>query len=150
MFSAKQIMKNKSESKNLSLEFIAGLIVGEGCFTQYKQKNGSGRVFVFALKMHWRDEELIKNVRNSLGLYCNIYKYHCKDDRKIAGFHITDKSQLEDIVIPAFDGRLSGYKKIQFDKWKKEFYENKKKSKYRKRIYIKDALQEMNLPFYQE
>ena len=69
----------------LSNEYIRGLIEGEGCFSFHTRnaktpflRNGQKikeKMTAFCLSMHERDENLIKAVRDHLGLKNKVYIY---------------------------------------------------------------------------
>ena len=108
------------EDKPLSLDFIAGLIVGEGTF--YWTKAPQGKIPVFALRMHVRDKELVTMVRDSLGLKTEkIYEY-THNNRHYAFLIVRNIGSLKNIVIPLIYPRLAGYKRVQFLEWFKGFY----------------------------
>ena len=107
----------------LSLDFIAGLIVGEGSFMWIKQ-NGR-EIPVFQLKMHVRDKELVEMVRHGLGLNEAIYDYD-HQNRHYVLLLVRKRKTIIEKIIPLLDGRLFGYKKIQFEEWKRKFAKEQK------------------------
>ena len=107
--------------KKLSLDYIAGLIEGEGCFT-WTFQNHTTWVPIFSIKMNYRDKELLKNIAFSLGLDNKIYEY-THQNRHYALLIVRDKKSLLFKVIPAIRGSLHGYKKIQMENWVIEFFD---------------------------
>lgn len=111
--------------RELTNDYIRGLIDGEGCFTFSTNKNYDGtsrKIPVFQLKMHIRDKDLIEGVRDHLGLKNKVYIYHHpgKDGYNrgpTAMLMVRDFGSLKNIIIPFFYERLVGHKAIQFDKW---------------------------------
>jgi hypothetical protein len=115
-------------NSNLSLDFIAGLVCGEGCFSWFIQ-NGKQRVAAFSLKMHYKDKDLVMAVRDSLGLKEPVHEYN-HQGRHYVMLVVRKRKIIEDVIIPAFEGKLSGSKKNQFEHWKKRFYQGKTNWKY--------------------
>lgn len=106
--------------EKLSLDFIAGLIVGEGTFYWTKHPNGYYKP-VFALRMHIRDYDLVTNVRDSLGLKREkIYEYR-HGGRHYAFLIVRNVGSLKNHIIPLVWPRLSGYKREQFKVWFRRF-----------------------------
>jgi hypothetical protein len=118
------------ETKKLSLDFIAGLISGEGSFLVVPYRKGKQIVFVFQLRLHYNDRNLVFAVRNSLGLKEPVYEYFY-NNRHFALLLVRKRSVIENVIIPAFEGRLFGLKERQFQNWKERFFEEKKKWRYR-------------------
>lgn len=114
-----------NNTPQLSLDFIAGLITGEGSFRVIHQNKGKQKVFLFQLRLHYDDRKLVFAVKNSLGLKEPVYEYK-HQNRHSALLLVRRRETIEKIIIPAFNGRLFGLKKIQFEKWKKQFFEEKK------------------------
>ena len=104
------------EKMELSLDFIAVLIVGEGTCYWTKIAYGYKRP-VFALRMHVRDFDLVANVRDSLGVTREkVYEY-THNNRHYAFLIVRDIDDIKDIIIPSLWPRLTGYKKEQFKEW---------------------------------
>lgn len=110
----------------LSCEYIRGLVDGEGCFSFYpgtKQRNGvKYKVPAFIIAMNIRDIELIKGIKETLGLRNSIYIRHPsnKDGYKredVAVLVVREFDQLKDIIIPLFYKKLNGYKGKQMIDW---------------------------------
>lgn len=118
-----------------SLDFIAGLIVGEGCFTTIKQ--GSQEVHAFQLKMHADERPLFELIINKLDLKEKIHEY-THQERHYVLLLIRSKEVLIKKIVPAFDGRLYGIKKIQFEKWRSSLVNHILNSKYKR--YLIDFL----------
>ncbi len=117
--------ENKYQSKNLSWEYIRGLVEGEGCFTFHTvgPKDSKKKMPTFAINMSRRDEELLRKVRNSLNLKSSVYVYpprQRKDGYKRQGMAVLlvrGFGDIKNIIIPLFYKKLNGYKAVQFDKW---------------------------------
>lgn len=99
----------------LSLNFIAGLIEGDGSFMWIWQ-NGKRWVPVFQLKMHVKDKKLVTTVRDSLGLNEPVYEYN-HGKRHYVLLIIRKRKSLEENIFPAFRNRLYGTKRQQFARW---------------------------------
>lgn len=125
-----------TNTKKLSLDFIAGLISGQGYFSWVSQKKGQQKIAVFQLRMHYNDKNLIFAIKNTLGLKEPIYEYNYQDQKKPSLWRhsvlllVRKREVIKKIIIPAFDNRLYGLKEIQFNQWKKEFFEQEKKWRY--------------------
>ena len=116
-------------NKKISYEYIRGLIEGEGSFvfTSNSRKNILGEVKkvkipTFAIGMHERDEELLRSVRNIMGLENKVYNYKSSNkdgyNRGRKAFLIVREiGNLKNIIVPFFYDRLVGFKGVQFDKW---------------------------------
>ena len=106
--------------EKLNLDFIAGLIVGEGTF--YWTRSPRGKIPAFALRMHVRDKELVTAVRDSLGLKRErIYEY-THNNRHYAFLIVRNIGSLKNAIIPLVYPRLQGYKLEQFRVWFDGFY----------------------------
>jgi len=143
MFSDKQIEPNKN---HLSYEYIRGLAEGEGCFTFYSGwKKPNGRKYKmpgFALAMNERDLELLKLVKDGLGLRNRIYfrgtgyiGKNGKSTGKVAVLVVREFDQLKDIIIPFFYKKLVGYKGVQFMDWLEKIGTNPDVSNRYKSLY---------------
>lgn len=108
--------------EKLSLDYIAGLIEGEGSFFWTYYKGNKAWVPGFTLRMHFRDKKLIERVGCTLGLSNPIYEY-TNQGRHSATLIVRDQESLIAKIMPAFRGRLHGYKKLQFEEWVKGFHE---------------------------
>lgn len=120
---------------HLSLDFLAGLIAGEGSFMIIHQNTSKQKVFSFQLRLHYDDRELVYAVKKSLGLKEPVYEFN-HQNRHSALLLVRRRETIEKIIIPAFDGRLFGLKKIQFEAWKKKFFEEKKNWGYHATIIL--------------
>ncbi len=103
----------------LSINYICGLIEGEGCFTF--SKNRTQTIPAFSIALNEENEELLIRIKNTLGLKNKIYKYgpytkdgFCRKNRVI--LIIRDSDQLQNIV-PLFYKGLKGHKKRQIILW---------------------------------
>jgi len=126
MFVAKQVQK---QEKELSYDYIRGLIEGEGCFTfstnRSTDKNGYIKIRsvpAFAIGMHERDFNLLTSVRDKLKLKNRVYIYaQTQKDGfkrgKKAFLIVREYGNLKNIIIPLFYKKLFGNKKIQFEDW---------------------------------
>ena len=115
--------------KNISHEYIRGLITGEGCFSFCSVPNidkSGNRIKVkiptFALIMHERDTALVTAVRDYLKIDKKLYHYgpYRNDGVKRGGtirLVIRDFGTLKNIIIPLFYDKLIGYKAEQFEIW---------------------------------
>lgn len=144
--------------QKLPHDYIRGLVEGEGCFTFYPtlefQKTSDGRTIklkrpAFVIAMHERDEELLRMLRNTLGVNDSILKSKPwnKDGIKRGGtarLIVRDIAELRNIVIPFFYNKLYGYKRKQFFEWlEKMNSENTiKESRYLYRLYKKGFFEE--------
>ncbi|MEK7624023.1 MAG: LAGLIDADG family homing endonuclease [Patescibacteria group bacterium] len=109
----------KTEKEELpSLDFIAGLIAGEGSFLWIHQ-NGS-KIPVFQLRMHACERPLFELIKRKLNLDEKIYEYTHQGRHSVL-LMVRKRSTLEDIIIPVFNGRLFGKKAAQFELWKEIF-----------------------------
>ncbi|MBI3627571.1 MAG: hypothetical protein HY220_02385 [Candidatus Sungbacteria bacterium] len=116
--------------ETLSLDFVAGLVVGEGTFYWTMAGDGYKRP-VFCLKMPIRDYNLVMDVRDSLGLTSEkVYEYH-HGGRHYAMLIVRNIGSLKNIVIPLLWPKLSGYKKRQFQWWFKQFKSSATNPSYR-------------------
>ena len=106
--------------ETLSLDFIAGLIVGEGTF--YWTRAPQGKIPAFALRMHVRDKELVTAVRDVLGLRNRVYEY-THNGRHYAFLLVREIGSLKNTIIPLLYPRLVGYKRVQFLEWFRGFFE---------------------------
>lgn len=118
MFVVKHFMNITSEiiniEREMTLDFIAGLIAGEGSFMWIKQ-NG-GEIPVFQLKMHADERPLFEQIKARLGLKEKIYEY-THQNRHYVLLLIRKRFSLTNIIIPTFENRLFGLKRIQFNNW---------------------------------
>ncbi|MBI1974908.1 MAG: LAGLIDADG family homing endonuclease [Parcubacteria group bacterium] len=108
----------------LSPEFVRGLVVGEGTFyfDSRPKPGGIGKYKypAFCLKMHVRDEELVRSVRNMLKLEepVRIYKH---GGRHYAMLIVRNFGDIKNIIIPFFYKKLWGFKADQFKDWLEKF-----------------------------
>lgn len=103
-----------------SLDFIAGLISTGATFMWVKQKQTE--IPVFQIKMHASQKSLLETLRTKLGLTETIHHYQYKN-RDYLLLLVRKRSVLENVIIPIFDGRLIGKKKIQFENWKNKYFQ---------------------------
>lgn len=101
-----------------SLDFIAGLIAGEGSFMIINQNNN--RVHVFQLKMHADERQLFDQIKIKLGLLDPIYEY-AHQNRHYVMLLIRKRETIIRKIIPTFDDRLFGLKRAQYENWRKSF-----------------------------
>lgn len=102
------------------LDFIAGLIVGEGSFYWTKNKTTGEKTPAFSLRMHVRDKELVEMVRYTLTYKEKVYEYQ-HAGRHYVMLIVRNPGDLKNKVIPLIYPRLLGYKKQQFVEWFKQF-----------------------------
>jgi hypothetical protein len=124
-------MRNQSskheKGRKMSYEYVRGLVDGEGCFTfqTNTEKYGIRRIPHFTIVMDERDENLLRMVRNSMGLRNKIYNIPIRKNGEYVGrkavLSVRDFKQIKDIVIPFFYMRLKGYKGTQFIEWIEKF-----------------------------
>src|SRR3989344_569479 len=98
--------------KEITYEYIRGLIDGEGCFTFCGTYNGN-KLPTFVMQMHERDKSLIIAVKDKLGLDNPIYILgpYKKDGYKrgkTARLIVRDLGSLKNIIIPLFRNKLVG------------------------------------------
>jgi len=110
------------ENYSPSLDFIAGLLNTGVTFMWVKQKEDE--VPVFQIKMQLSQRPLLELIKNKLGLKEHIYEYRYTS-RQYVLILVRRRSVIENTIIPTFDGRLFGSKRIQFDAWKKKYFEKK-------------------------
>ena len=112
--------------KDISYEYIRGLVEGEGCFTfcpTHKRLSGDyAKVPEFIIAMNERDRYLLIAVRDKLGLNSRIYSRKAWNGDGIkrgpsAVLMVRDFRQLKDIIIPFFYKKLKGHKGKQFMAW---------------------------------
>ncbi len=113
--------KHKMQNKLITLDYIRGLIEGEGCFTFSTQYRFNRKVPCFEIGMHARDMDLLEAIRDRLGLHNKIYVYHYKSPGINQGpkaiLIVREFAQLRNIVIPLCYNRLKGNKAKQFNAW---------------------------------
>lgn len=122
---------NPLNSNLPSYDFIAGILTTTGSFLWVKQKNSE--VPVFQLKMRSGDFELLELIKAKLGIKESIHQY-IHQDRSYSLLLIRSRRTIETILIPTLDGRLFGQKRIQFDLWKKKYFEKKLEFVYKKHL----------------
>lgn len=109
--------------QEISYEYIRGLIEGEASFSFHSgtiRKDGTKyKMPAFYLSMHVRDKDLLKKIRDKLGLKNRVYAYKSNGFSKctIAVLSVRDFLQLKDIIIPLCYKKLNGYKGQQFMIW---------------------------------
>ncbi len=112
-----------------SYDFIAGLLTSTGSFLWVKQKNSE--VPVFQLKMQANEYELLELIKQRLGIKEVVHEY-THQNRTYSLLMIRSRRTIETVLIPIFDGRLFGQKQVQFDLWKKKYFEKKLEFVYKK------------------
>lgn len=112
-----------------SFEYIAGLITSTGSFLWVKQKNSE--IPVFQLKLQFGDFELLELIKAKLEIKESIHQY-IHQGRSYSLLLIRSRRTIETQLIPILDGRLFGQKKLQFDLWKKKYFEKKLDFVYKK------------------
>ena len=104
-----------------SLDFVAGLIIGAGCFTWVRQ-NGHDQP-VFQLKMHASERHLVEQIRLALKLNESIHEYN-HSGRHYVILIVRSRSSIEEKIIPAFESRLFGKKAAIFYLWKEKYFQH--------------------------
>src|SRR3989344_2576056 len=115
------------ERQDLSYDFIAGLITGEGTFYWTKNK-GTKKTPAFALRMHIRDFDLLVNVRYSLGLKERVYEY-IHNGRHYAFLFARSFDSLRKVIDNIYP-KLGGYKRLQFIEWFQKFNDETLEARY--------------------
>ncbi len=111
--------------KEITNEYIRGLVEGEGCFTfcSANYRGDKRMIPTFLLGLNRRDKDLLIKIRDSLRLRNKVYEYPPrirKDGYKRGGMAILivrDIGQIKNIIVPLFYRKLNGYKAVQFDIW---------------------------------
>ncbi len=114
-----------------SYDFIAGLLSATGSFLWVKQKNSE--IPVFQLKMAKNEEILLNLVKEKLGLREVTHSYTHKN-HSYGLLLIRSRRTIENMLIPLIDGRLFGQKAIEFELWKKKYYEKRLEFIYKKHL----------------
>ncbi|PIR43997.1 hypothetical protein COV23_02270 [Candidatus Wolfebacteria bacterium CG10_big_fil_rev_8_21_14_0_10_31_9] len=129
--------------KNLTLDYIRGLIEGEATFTFCTSTSGKEKVRIpaFQLRMHIRDKNLIEGVRDFLNLKNKVYVYHYpgKDGSKRgpqAMLIVRELGNLKNKIVPLCYDQLVGYKATQFNNWLDDIGNNKDVPNSYKIIYF--------------
>lgn len=112
-------MENRNE---ISYEYIRGLTEGEGTFTFSPNKITNTRYPEFAIRMHARDKNLLRIVRDKLNIKVKIYEYNYpgKDGFKrgpTAVLIVRRIGDIKNIIIPLFYKKLIGNKALCFENW---------------------------------
>jgi hypothetical protein len=116
------------EHRELTYDYIRGLIDRGGCFTFHTVPNGRGKetkkakIPAFVLIMHDRDEALVRAIKDFLGIDKDLYHYgpRRKDGYNRGGtvrLSVRDLGTLKNVVIPLFYNNLIGHKGQQFEQW---------------------------------
>ncbi len=105
-----------------SFDFIAGLVNKCGVFMWVKQKKSE--IPVFQIKMEVEEMSLLEIIKARLELKEKIYQYTQKNNDYIL-LLVRKRSVIQTKLIPNFDGRFWGKKKIQFELWRDKFYRKK-------------------------
>jgi len=131
-------------NKEISYEYIRGLIEGEGCFSfssPGRTGQRGGKIPSFTLSMTSRDKDLIWSVRDKLGLRNTVYEYKTKpredlyDRQSKVILIVRDIGQLKNIIVPLCYKKLCGNKGVQFENWIREIGSDPKVSKGYKFIH---------------
>lgn len=128
---------DNNKNSNLSADYIAGLVDGEGCFDlQFRRDVRHERInqpvyyawraqFVIVLRND--DEELLRRVKNTLK--CGFIHFARGDQVR---YSVQDINTLYNIIVPFFKEHiLAGKKKKDFDLWAEAIeiiYRNKRKT----------------------
>ncbi len=111
-----------TETQLPSLDFIAGLVNKCGVFMWVKQKNTE--IPVFQIKLEAEELPLLEMIKSKLELKEKIYQYTQKGKPYVL-LLVRKRSAIQTVLIPTFDGRFWGKKKIQFEEWKNKFFEKR-------------------------
>ena len=110
--------------KNISNDYIRGLVDGEGCFTfcitGYSLPKK--KIPAFVISMSQRDKNLIYMIKDKLGLRNKIYEFKGRVNGKYTSkpmitLIVRDFGQLKNIIVPFFYKKLAGNKGRQFNDW---------------------------------
>lgn len=141
-----ELAVKQNDIPQISKEYIRGLIDGEGCFTFYPAKRKchgkilNTRIPTFTLRMHIRDTELIKMVKNKLGIKSKIYVFkswnkdgYNRGDQ--AAIIVRGFGELKNLIVPVFYNKLRGYKGVQFITWLEKIGSDPRVPDYYKLLY---------------
>ncbi|MDD5710559.1 MAG: LAGLIDADG family homing endonuclease [Candidatus Colwellbacteria bacterium] len=108
--------------RKLSCEYIRGLVEGEGSFTFSAWRRTEKRVPSFQIKMHARNIDLLRGIRDELGLKNKVYVYHYPghDGAKRgpqAMLIVREIGSLKNTIIPLFYNKLAGNRAFEFENW---------------------------------
>ena len=111
--------------KQISFDYIRGLVDGEGCFTFCWSGSGSSRqrIPTFSIGMIDKDYLLLEKVKTKLGLKNKVYQYSSR--KRSDGYSrdgmailiVRDFGQIKNIIVPLFYKKLIGNKSKQFEDW---------------------------------
>ena len=109
-------------AKEISYEYIRGLIEGEGSFSFSPNKTHGIIVPSFTIRMHIRDKALISMIRDKLRLNNTVYEYDYKgkdgyNRGPTATLIVREIGSLKNIMIPLCYKKLIGNKALSFEKW---------------------------------
>lgn len=109
-------------NREISYEYIRGLIEGEGTFTFSPNKRNNTLTPTFAIRMHIRDKELLEKVRDKLKLKNKIYQYNYQgkdgSNRGPTGILIVREIvNLKNVIVPLCNKKLIGNKAKSFEGW---------------------------------
>ena len=99
----------------LTEDHIAGIVSMHGSFLWVKQN--SGKIPVFQLKLHSKEANLLKQIKEKLGINEKIHSYS-HSNRNYVILLIRKRWVIINKLIPVFDNRLCGSKKAVYDEWK--------------------------------
>ena len=127
--------------KDISYEYIRGLVEGEGTFTFSPNKLNRTIIPAFAIRMHERDRALLELVRDKLKLKNKVYEYNYqgKDGSKrgkTATLIVREVGSLKNVIVPLFYKKLVGNKALSFEKWMDIIGMDQKVTKSYKFIYF--------------
>lgn len=122
----------------LSKDYILGIAESKAVFTF--SGNGPKKTPAFYFIMEAKDKELVKEVKQFLGLRNKIYVFepYKKDGAKrksSAKIAVRDFNQLKNIIIPFFYDQLKGSKRKEFNSWLNKIGSDPKVSKLYKLFY---------------
>jgi len=101
-----------------SLDYIAGVVETSGSF--FWVKSGEKENPVFQIKLVGKERAILELIAQKLGVGKSVYEY-LHSGRHYSVLVVRKRSVIEQVVIPAFDQRLLGTKKVQFEVWRDKF-----------------------------
>jgi len=111
-------MNSTKETFLPSLDYIAGVVETSGSF--FWVKSGKKENPVFHIKLIGKERAILELISQKLGLGGGVYEY-LHGGRHYALLIVRKRSVIERVIIPTFDQRLLGTKKIQFEAWRDRF-----------------------------
>lgn len=114
--------------EEISLDYWAGFIDGEGCFMLYKLFDNRYKhyyyQFIIAIKLRDDDLDILNKCKKQLGGNIYKYTYKIKETGKISHgcyWNIQNKKSIDNFI-QLMDGRLHAKKAKDFELFKDAFY----------------------------